>query len=278
MRVLSHYQIDDVSLFVYDEAGSQAGQWVAWELQKDDYCVRDMHFDDGDVVIDIGAHIGLFSMYLAKRWPTLKVLAFEPFPCNYRNCAENLRINGVDNVILSPKAIVHEKRRLSMAADPATLEVRAPSCENSKHTVSKDDIPTITLDEVFQVHAIDRYKLLKIDCEGMEYEILRGTQVLDKIEYLCGEFHGILSRTAGIVPRNSCMNIVVGSSPKTRCRFNTGIYLGDSRGGASMTAGRFAHAVEMWAEQHCRISRSNQLADRPARSQAGGILAQSLLT
>ena len=191
MSVLSHYQIDDVSLFVYDEAGSQAGQWVAWELQKDDYCVRDMHFDDGDVVIDIGAHIGLFSMYLAKRWPTLKVLAFEPFPCNYRNCAENLRINGVDNVILSPEAIVHEKRRLSMAADPSNSGGASAVVREFEAYGVTDDIPTITLDEVFQVHAIDRCKLLKIDCEGMEYEILHGTQVLDQIEYLCGEFHGI---------------------------------------------------------------------------------------
>jgi FkbM family methyltransferase len=189
MSVLSHYLIDDVYLFAYDEFASQAGQWVAWEMQKDDYQIRDMHFDDGDVVIDIGAHIGLFSMYLAKRWPALKVFAFEPFPCNYRNCAMNLRINGIDNVVLSSRAIVNETRQLRMAADPSNsggASVVVP--EFRAHGV-EGDIPSITLDEVFRVNAIDRCKLLKIDCEGMEYEILLGTRVLDKVEYLCGEFH-----------------------------------------------------------------------------------------
>jgi len=192
MSVLSQYEIDDVSLFVYDEAGSQAGQWVAWELQKDDYGVRDMYFDDGDVVIDIGAHIGLFSMYLAKRWPALKVFAFEPFPCNYRNCAKNLRINGVDNVVLSPMAIVHEMRTLRMAADPSNSGGASAVVREFEAHGIEGDIPSITLDEIFRVHGISRCKLLKIDCEGMEHEILRGTNMLDRVDYLCGEFHASL--------------------------------------------------------------------------------------
>jgi hypothetical protein len=55
------------------------------------------------------------------------------------------------------------------------------------------DLPSITLDEVFRVHEIDRCKLLKIDCEGMEYEILPGARVLDRVEYLAGEFHASAS-------------------------------------------------------------------------------------
>jgi hypothetical protein len=51
------------------------------------------------------------------------------------------------------------------------------------------DVASVTLDEVFAVHGIERCRLLKIDCEGMEYEILPGAGVLDKVEYLAGEFH-----------------------------------------------------------------------------------------
>src|SRR5262245_63773557 len=86
MRTLHHYQIDDVSLVAYDEAGSLSSTWVARELQADDYGLRDMRFEEGDVVVDVGAHVGLFVIYLAKRCPTLKLLAFEPFPANFRNC------------------------------------------------------------------------------------------------------------------------------------------------------------------------------------------------
>jgi FkbM family methyltransferase len=117
------------------------------------------------------------------------VFAFEPFPANFRNCAHNLRLNRVTNVVLSPKAIANDGRLLNMATDPhnsggASAIVRTFA---SNGTVS--DIASMTLDEVFSIHEIGRCKPLKIDCEGMEYEILLGARVLDKVEYLAGEFH-----------------------------------------------------------------------------------------
>ena len=186
MRVLHRYEIDRVSLMAYDEAGSQAANWVAWELQADSYRLRDMHFDEGDVVIDVGAHIGLFSLYLAKRWPFLKVVAFEPFPTNYANCAENLQLNGVTNVVLSPKAIAKNNRFLNMATDPHNSGGASAIVSTFEANGIVTDIASITLDEVFSVHGIDRCRLLKIDCEGMEYEILSGARVLTKVEYLAG--------------------------------------------------------------------------------------------
>jgi FkbM family methyltransferase len=189
VKVLHRCEIDDISLLAYDEADSQAVNWVAWELQADDYRLREMSFDEGDVVIDIGAHIGLFSAYLAKRWPVLKVFAFEPFPTNFWNCAENLQLNGVRNVVLSPNAIANDHRLLKMATDPHNSGGASAIVSTFESNGIVSDIPSMTLDEVFSVHEIGRCKLLKIDCEGMEYEILLGARVLDKVEYLAGEFH-----------------------------------------------------------------------------------------
>jgi FkbM family methyltransferase len=50
-------------------------------------------FWEGDVVVDIGAHVGLFAIYLAKRYP-LEAACFEPFP-QTRNCVENLQLNRI---------------------------------------------------------------------------------------------------------------------------------------------------------------------------------------
>jgi FkbM family methyltransferase len=193
VRVLHQYQIDDISLMVYDEAGSQSADWVAWELQDDVYRLRDLHFNEDDVVIDIGAHIGLFSIYLAKRWPLLRVIAFEPFPANYRNCAENLQLNGVTNVVLSPKAIANDNSLLSMATDPYNTGGASAVVSTFESNGMVTGIASMTLDEVFSVHEISRCKLLKIDCEGMEYEILPDARILDKVEYLAGEFHASAS-------------------------------------------------------------------------------------
>jgi FkbM family methyltransferase len=189
MRTLHRYEIDGISLLAYDESHSQSANWVAWELQADDYRLRDMRFGEGDVVIDIGAHVGLFSIYLAKRWPALKVFAFEPFPANFRNCAENLQINSVTNVVLSPKAITNDSRLLSMATDPHNSGGASAVVKTFESNGIATDLASMTLDEVFLAHEIGRCKLMKIDCEGMEYEILLGARVLDKVEYLAGEFH-----------------------------------------------------------------------------------------
>jgi FkbM family methyltransferase len=193
VRTLHCYQIDGISLLAYDEAGSQSANWIACELKSDDYGLRRVRFDEGDVVIDVGAHVGLFSIYLAKRWPALKVFAFEPFPTNFRNCAENLQLNGVTNVMLSPKAIANDNRLLNMATDPRNSGGASAVVRTFESNGIVADLASMTLDEVFSIHEIDRCKLLKIDCEGMEYEILLGARVLHKVEYLAGEFHASAS-------------------------------------------------------------------------------------
>jgi FkbM family methyltransferase len=189
VRVLHRYWIDGVSLLAYDEVHSNGADWVASELLADEYGLRQIHFDEGDVVIDIGAHIGLFSSYLARRWPGVTVFAFEPFPVNFRNCAENLRLNGVTNVVLSNRAVAGDNRRLNMATDPSNSGAASALVKTFQSHGKVSDVASVTLDEVFAVHGIERCRLLKIDCEGMEYEILPGAGVLDKVEYLAGEFH-----------------------------------------------------------------------------------------
>ena len=72
-----------------------------------------------------------------------------------------------------------------------------------------------TLDRIFEGHQISRCKLLKIDCEGAEHEILRGSARLDSIDYLSGEFHadahlrsqghsidGLIDYCADVIPRS----------------------------------------------------------------------------
>jgi len=58
---------------------------------------------------------------------------------------------------------------------------------NAEQTV---EVQSITLERIFKWNDIDRCALLKIDCEGAEYEILEaGEQYLDRIDWLMGEFH-----------------------------------------------------------------------------------------
>src|SRR6516164_398789 len=99
-RTLHRFGINGIELLAYDESQSLSAMRVFQELAGDVYGMESIPFEPGDIVIDVGAHIGLVSVYLAKRFPFLRIYAFEPHPVNHTNCADNLRLNNVTNVCL----------------------------------------------------------------------------------------------------------------------------------------------------------------------------------
>jgi FkbM family methyltransferase len=62
------------------------------------YDDRRHRLEDQRVIVDIGAHIGDFSIYCARKAPAASIYAFEPWAPNFRLLVENLRLNGIDNV------------------------------------------------------------------------------------------------------------------------------------------------------------------------------------
>lgn len=191
-RSLHRYEINGVPLLAYDEGESLAADRVACELLGDAYGLESVPFQPGDVVIDVGAHVGLVSMYLAKRWPFLRIDAFEPYAPNYANCAENLRANDVSNVRLFRQAVTADGRSiilrsLSSNTGGATAVFDMPGA------VAAAPVDSTTLHEIFERTLLpgQRCRLLKMDCEGMEYEILPQSRVLDRIDFLAAELHEV---------------------------------------------------------------------------------------
>jgi FkbM family methyltransferase len=89
------------------------------QLTHDSYGLRKIRFAASDVVADVGGHIGLFSIYLGLRFPTLIIHSFEPFPDNYDLFRSNLALNPVANVHLHHLALSSDGRSLEMVTNPA---------------------------------------------------------------------------------------------------------------------------------------------------------------
>jgi len=150
----------------------------------------------GKVVVDVGAHIGAFSL-LAAGHGARRVLAFEPEAENYRLLA----INAASCAAIEPhRAAVWRSDRVEprVAWRPSSntrntgggtvLEARAIAgasmVEGERHEVA-----TVALDAI--IERAGRVGLLKIDAEGSEYPILATSRCLDCVDAIVGEWHEI---------------------------------------------------------------------------------------
>jgi FkbM family methyltransferase len=143
---------------------------------------------DGWTVVDVGAGLGDFALNVARGRPGLRVFAFEPFPGSYTLLQENLALNHLTNVKAFPYA-------LAGSAGTASLQLAGDEPVRFGTVLggnaSQLEVRSLTLDEAFAQCGLERCDLLKMDCEGAEYEIFFGAsaETLAKIREICLEYH-----------------------------------------------------------------------------------------
>lgn len=190
-------RIDNIDFKFKDSIVSRIVKSVSKEINQGTfYDFKDMNLHSGDTVVDIGANIGIVSIYLAKKFPNIKIYAYEPVAQNYKNFLENIKLNNIpDGIIIAKnKAVTSDGRNVSMKINVlnsggSSLDTIVAS--GYKNEIRNTNVESTTLTDIFLDNNITNLKLLKIDCEGAEYEILNNTQpsLLNKIEILRGEFH-----------------------------------------------------------------------------------------
>lgn len=150
--------------------------------------------EDGWRVIDIGAGIGDFSIFAAHIRPDAVVYAYEPFPESHRLLIENLSLNGIKNVHSFQQAVWSREDQLSL--DVSSGEPLQIASQASTSTHQDDDllnVQAISLEQILGNHHLERVDLLKLDCEGAEYQILMCApgSVLLKVDRIIMEYHDL---------------------------------------------------------------------------------------
>lgn len=154
----------------------------------------------GDVVVDLGANIGAYTVSMARRvGDSGRVFAFEASPLNYEMLVDNIAINKLTNTTPVFGAVVDRSGML----DVPEVKSRGDFIGNyslAMQCPTQVTIPGWSLDEFAAAHAIDRIDLMKIDIEGCETKAVRGTQRLfrsGKVRMVVCEFNPVWLKRMG---------------------------------------------------------------------------------
>ncbi len=157
--------------------------WLKHVYGPDDF----LAYEDGETLVDIGSHIGIFARYYVSLCPSSRIVCCEPVPDNFRILRENLSGTRRDRIELLQVAVSGHEGEGVIHIDPANT---------GGHSLVSGDGPAIavrttTIGKILSQESIKGRIFLKIDCEGSEYEILESMAPgqLQRITKMAIEYH-----------------------------------------------------------------------------------------
>jgi FkbM family methyltransferase len=148
--------------------------------------------------IDIGANCGVATIIIAKQNPHSKVYSFEPDPRVFLLLKANVDENQLDNVILHNCAVSKNNiDHLEICIHPHYSGGNTTYADNAQFEsffnckITSYNVPALSLDNIIQKYSINNIELLKIDCEGGEFDIIYDSNAIKNmhIHNIVGEFH-----------------------------------------------------------------------------------------
>ena len=183
LRKISTINKDGLRADFFIRHGSNDPQ-IIYEVRISDIYM-DTQFEPEDVIIDIGGHIGAFAIDAALRGSG-NILVYEPDKVNFTILKGNIRINNLQDKIKAHRlAVSNGNNKLYIDAINFGSHSLIPECVDHK-TGKFYEVDTITLGEILE--NIPKCKLLKLDCEGSEYDILNNGSLV-KVENIIAELH-----------------------------------------------------------------------------------------
>lgn len=157
--------------------------WVyaeIYEADKTDFIQQ--HCKAGDTVIDIGAHLGIFSFFLAKQvGSTGKVYSFEPAKKTFTALKKTLEYNKFNSFVSARQQAVSDcsgELTFYIYNNSSISNANSISSHNTVGTADKTTVSKISLDDLMVAENIENLTLIKIDAEGAELDILKGGKML----------------------------------------------------------------------------------------------------
>ena len=147
---------------------------------------------DGDVIVDAGANVGVFSIWLSRQCSKARIISLEPFAENYVYFESNLRAAG-----FGPDRVKPSQVALGKAFGQG--QMTSVGDRSLDHTLSSDgvddagglSVPIVPLAGLFDLAKADRINLLKVDIEGSEKDAFESVdpETLRRCDRIAIEYH-----------------------------------------------------------------------------------------
>lgn len=141
---------------------------------------------ESDTIIDIGAHVGLFTLFASQFCKNGKIYCFEPVKENYDLLLSNVSLNNLSNVSTFNVAVTDKtsKVKIFLNKDESGHSMFAQSLDSI-------EVQSTTLKNIFDENNIPTCDFIKMDCEGAEYGIIRSLpqEYFTKIKKMIIEYH-----------------------------------------------------------------------------------------
>lgn len=182
-------------------APDRDASWViSRQIADGEYSYPGLRPRRGDRVVDIGANIGVYALWASMLGA--QVVAYEPAPDTFRHLVTNVRGRAVTPIhaAVVGHATVDRTARLFLHDQRSTRNTlvghEIDSRETLKNTV---EIPSVSIQDVLR----EPCNLLKVDCEGAEFELLDAASdtTLRAAERVVMEFHRSVGEPASLVDR-----------------------------------------------------------------------------
>ena len=155
--------------------------WMIQEYSDDNFSIN-----NDDIIIDVGAHIGLFALFASQFCKNGKIFCYEPIKENYKILIENIEMNQIQNIFPNNLAVTKETSRVKIFLND----------DQSGHSMfiqNKNfvEVDSKSLSDIFIDNGIKECDFLKLDCEGAEYEIIESlpSDLFTKINKTAIEYH-----------------------------------------------------------------------------------------
>ena len=141
------------------------------------------YLDDLETVIDLGANVGLFSLYMLKKRNCKRIYAVEPTKKAFSQLSESLHDELNSSI---HKLAIHNfegKSKIKSVEDNSTISGFIDDVHPyTQHNMKEEEVDVVTLSRFMNDHNLDRVDLIKIDIEGCEYDVIDSLSDFDLLK------------------------------------------------------------------------------------------------